>query len=107
MTERQDKGLNTRIGKASAVMRALNYSATMKRELSKKAKLSIIKTVFSPFSPMGNDRKSAIANASVRTGPPRGGAGGYNDPGAHGLQEARWLQRAQQRAHELERGPSK
>ena len=26
---------------------------------------------------------------------------------AHGLQEGRWLQRAQQRAHELERGPSK
>ena len=29
--------------------------------------------------------------------------GGYNDPGAHeeahGLQESRWLQRAQQRAH--------
>ena len=36
-------------------------------------------------------------------GPPRGGAGGYNDPGAHGLQEGRWLQRA----HEFERGPSK
>ena len=25
----------------------------------------------------------------------------------HGLQEGRWLQRAQQRANELERGPSK
>ena len=38
---RQDEELDTRIGKASAVMRALHYSAVMKRELSKKAKLSI------------------------------------------------------------------
>ena len=48
-------------------------------------------------------------NALART--LRGGAGGDNDPGAHGLkgahglQEGRWLQRAQQRAHELEMGP--
>ena len=46
VTERQDEELDTRICKASAVMRALNYSAVTKRELSKKAKLSIIKTVF-------------------------------------------------------------
>ena len=31
---------------------------------------------------------------------------GFRGP-AHGLQEGRWLQQAQQRAHELERGPSK
>ena len=36
----------TRIGKASAVMRALHYSVVMKQELSKKAKLSIFKAVF-------------------------------------------------------------
>ena len=30
---------------------------------------------------------------------------GDNDPGAHGLQEGRRPQRAQQRAHELEWGP--
>ena len=48
---RQDEELDTRIGKASAVMRALHYSVVMKRELSKKAKLSIFKTVLSSFSP--------------------------------------------------------
>ena len=37
------------IGKASAVMRALRYSVAVKRELSKKAKLSIFKTVFMPI----------------------------------------------------------
>ena len=34
---RQDEELDTRIGKASAVMRALHYSVVMKRELSEKA----------------------------------------------------------------------
>ena len=43
---RQDKELDTRIGKANAVIRALHYSVVLKRELSKKAKLSIFKTVF-------------------------------------------------------------
>ena len=47
---RQDEELlDTRIGKASAVMRALYYSIVIKRELSKKAKLSIFKTVFVPI----------------------------------------------------------
>ena len=39
--ERQDGELDTRNGQASAVMRALHYLAVIKRELSKKAKLSI------------------------------------------------------------------
>ena len=47
---RQDKEVDTRTGKASAVKRALYYSVVMKRELSKKAKLSIFKTVLFPFS---------------------------------------------------------
>ena len=46
---RQDEELDTQIGMASAVMRALHYSVVMKRELSKKAKLSIFKTVFVPI----------------------------------------------------------
>ena len=46
---RQDEELDTRIGKASAAMRALHYSVVMKRELSKKAKLSIFKAVFIPI----------------------------------------------------------
>ena len=52
---RQDKELDTRIGKASAVMRALHYSVVMKRELSKKAKLSIFKTVFVPILTYGHE----------------------------------------------------
>ena len=46
---RQDKELNIQMGKASAVMRALHYLVVMKRELSKKTKLSIFKTAFVPI----------------------------------------------------------
>ena len=52
---RQDEELNTRIGKASAVMRALHYSVVMKRELSKKAKLAIFKAVFVPILTYGHE----------------------------------------------------
>ena len=52
---RQDEELDTRIGKASAVMRALHYSVIMKRELSKKAKLSIFKAVFVPILTYGHE----------------------------------------------------
>ena len=52
---RQDKELDTRIGKASAAMRALHYSVVMKRELSKKAKLSIFKAVFVPILTYGHE----------------------------------------------------
>ena len=52
---RQDEELYTRIGKASAVMRALHYSVVMKRELSKKAKLSIFKAVFVPILTYGHE----------------------------------------------------
>ena len=52
---RQDKELDTRIGKASAVMRALPYSVVMKRKLSEKAKLSIFKTVFVPILTYGHE----------------------------------------------------
>ena len=41
--------MDTRIGKASAVMQALYYSVVVRRELSKKAKLSIFKTVCVPI----------------------------------------------------------
>ena len=46
---------DTRIGKASAVKRALHYSVVMKRELSKKAKLSIFKAVFVPVLTCGHE----------------------------------------------------
>ena len=41
---RQDEELETKIGKSSAIMRALNYWVVMKRELSKKAQVSMFKT---------------------------------------------------------------
>ena len=52
---RQDEELDTRIGKASAVVRALHYSVVMKRELSKKAKLSIFKAVFVSILTYGHE----------------------------------------------------
>ena len=52
---RQDEELDTRIGKASAIMTPLHYSVVMKRELSKKAKLSIFKTVFVPILTYGHE----------------------------------------------------
>ena len=52
---RQAEELDNRIGKASAVMRALHYSVVMKRELSKKAKLSIFKAVFVPILTYGHE----------------------------------------------------
>ena len=66
---RQDEELDVRIGKAIAVMRALHYSVVMKREWSKKAKLSIFKAVLSPFSLMIMNleqcKKSAISSVNV------------------------------------------
>ena len=52
---RQDEELDIRIVKASAVMRALHFSAAIKRELSKKAKLSIFKAVFVPILTYGHE----------------------------------------------------
>ena len=52
---RQDEKLDTRIGRASAVMRALHYSVVMKRELSKKAKLSFFKAGFVPILTYGHE----------------------------------------------------
>ena len=65
---KQDEELDTQIDKASAVMRALHYSVVVKREFSKKAKLSIFRTVFVAILTCGhqsfvNDRKSVITNA--------------------------------------------
>ena len=51
----QDDELDTRIGKASAVMQALYYLFVMKREFSKKAKLSIFKTLFVPILTYGHE----------------------------------------------------
>ena len=50
---RQDVELDTQIVKASAVMRAFHHSVVVKRELSKKTKLSIFKAVFFPILTYG------------------------------------------------------
>ena len=52
---RQDEELDTRISKAGTVMRALHCSVVMKRELSKKAKLSVFETVFVPILTYGHE----------------------------------------------------
>ena len=52
---RQSKELDTRIGKASAVIRALHCSVVIQREISKKADLSIFKTVFAPILIYGHE----------------------------------------------------
>ena len=52
---RQDEELDTRIGKARAVMRALHNSVVIKRESPKNAKLSIFKTVFVPILTYGHE----------------------------------------------------
>ena len=65
---KQDEELDTQIGKASAVVRALHYSVVVKREFLKKVKLSIFRTVFVSIFTCGhqslvNDRKNAITRA--------------------------------------------
>ena len=62
---KQDEKLDTQIGKASAVKRALHNSAVMKRDLSKKAMLSIFKTVFVPILTYGHE--SWIMTEKVRS----------------------------------------
>ena len=51
----QDKELDTRIGKASAVMRAWHNLVVVNRELSKKSKLSIFKAVLVPILTYGHE----------------------------------------------------
>ena len=62
---RQDQELDIRIGKASAVMRALHYSIVKKRELSKKAKLSVFRTVIVPVLTYGHE--SWVKTEKVRS----------------------------------------
>ena len=46
---RQNNELDTRIGKASAVMRQLYQSVVLKRELCTSAKFSVFRSVFVPI----------------------------------------------------------
>ena len=52
---RQDNKLDTRIGKASAVIRQLCQSVVLKRKLCTKAKLSVFKSVFVPILTYGHE----------------------------------------------------
>ena len=62
---RQDEELDTQTDKASAVTRALHYSVVMKRELSKKAKLSIFQAVFVPI--LTYDHESWVVTERMRS----------------------------------------
>ena len=52
---RQDNELDTRIGKASAIMRQLYRSVVLKRELRTKAKLFVFRSVFVPILTYGHE----------------------------------------------------
>ncbi|TWW61317.1 hypothetical protein D4764_05G0014070 [Takifugu flavidus] len=57
---RMEREIDRRIGAASTVMRALHRSVVVKRELSRKAKLSIYRSIFVPTLTYDRVRSSAI-----------------------------------------------
>nr|XP_054600482.1 uncharacterized protein LOC129164434 [Nothobranchius furzeri] len=52
---RRDREIDRRIGSASAVMRMLNRSVVVKRELSQKARLSIYRSIYVPILTYGHE----------------------------------------------------
>ena len=52
---RQDKEIDARIGQASAVLRELQRSVVLKRELSQTAKLAVFKSIFVPILTYGHE----------------------------------------------------
>ncbi|XP_057696067.1 uncharacterized protein LOC130918404 [Corythoichthys intestinalis] len=52
---RSEREIDRRIGAASAVLRALNQSLVVKRELSRKAKLSIYRSIYIPTLTYGHE----------------------------------------------------
>ena len=52
---RMEREMDRRIGAASAVMRTLNRSVVVKRELSRKAKLSVYRSVYAPTLTYGHE----------------------------------------------------
>uniref|UniRef100_A0A8C6Q2D3 Reverse transcriptase domain-containing protein n=1 Tax=Nothobranchius furzeri TaxID=105023 RepID=A0A8C6Q2D3_NOTFU len=52
---RRDREINRRIGSVSAVMRTLNRSVVVKRELSQKARLSIYRSIYVPILTYGHE----------------------------------------------------
>ena len=61
---RQDEELGVRSGKASAVMRALHHLVVLKRELSRKAKFSVFKSIFVSILTYGHE--SWVTTVRVR-----------------------------------------
>ncbi|TWW59478.1 hypothetical protein D4764_06G0010080 [Takifugu flavidus] len=53
---RMEREINRRIGAASTVMRALNRSVVVKKELSRKAKISIYRSIYIPVLTYGHQR---------------------------------------------------
>ncbi|TWW56043.1 hypothetical protein D4764_08G0000300 [Takifugu flavidus] len=53
---RMEREIDRRIGAASAVMRVLNQSVVVKKELSRKAKLSIYRSIYVPVLTYGHQR---------------------------------------------------
>ncbi|TWW77626.1 Ventricular zone-expressed PH domain-containing protein [Takifugu flavidus] len=53
---RMEREINRRIGAASAVVRALNRSIVVKKKLSRKAKLSIYRSIYVPVLTYGHQR---------------------------------------------------
>ncbi|KAK3510314.1 hypothetical protein QTP70_001363 [Hemibagrus guttatus] len=72
MTEgKMDREIDRRIGAAAAVMRSMYQSVVVKKELSRKAKLSIYQSIYLPTLTYGHevwvhDRKGKIPDASGR-----------------------------------------
>jgi len=67
--ERQE--IDTRIGKANAVLREIYRSVTTNRELSNTTKLSVFKSIFVPILTYGhesrvNDRNNINSGASTK-----------------------------------------
>ena len=53
--DRSQEELNVRSGEASAAMRALHHSVVLKRELLRKAKLSVFKLILIPILTYGHE----------------------------------------------------
>ena len=62
---RQKKELDVRSSKASAVMQALHHSVVLKRELRRKAKLSVFKSIF--VSILTNGHEFWVMTERMRT----------------------------------------
>ena len=63
---RQDNELDTRIGKASAVMRQLCRSVVLKQELCTKAKLSVFRSIFVPILTCSHECSEMTERVSSR-----------------------------------------